>query len=361
MSLERSLPKEIILTATNAIGDGVMETSTVEALSDDYGITVGKVAPRHILSLWEGVPNTHLYTNDSDIPSDIPRVDVSGYQDTFPHSTRDPKTGEFRHLSWWIGKKAGEKLGIELDVSRENVVLTLTEEEALWGRDEYLRLLKTSGNNVGVIITPNATTGNRNLTPDTVQKICTRLGEKGITPFLLNPLPEKMYDHVGAERIGNPELRKAAALLWASDAVVCVDSGPLHMVNAALQGTSKELADKLGVNVDQQKIVLVTGSTNPKVVGYKGNQIVHETGGCPLAERGGCGCHGYNQLEKNEEHFGYPFFPSANPKDKGGCIYEDYSRAGISPCMESISPEGVVKKVMTYFRRIKDISEAKLQ
>lgn len=359
MPPERSLPKETIFTSTNAIGDSIMEAATVHALSE-YGITVGKVAPAPILSLWKGLPHTQLYTNDSAVPSDVPRVDVRGYQDAFPHSTQDPKSGEFRHLSWWIGRKAGEQLGIDLDVSSEQVILTLTEEEATWGRDEYLRLLKASGNKVGVIITPNATTGNRNITPQTVQKICTQLEEKEITPFLLNPLPEKIYDNVAAARIGNPDLRKAAALLWASDAVICVDSGPLHMVNAALQGSSKELADKLGVNADQQKVVLVTGSSNPEVVGYKGNQSVHGTGGCPLAERGGCGCHGYNQLKKYDKHFGYPFFPAANPNDKGGCIYEHYSRTGISSCMEAISPDEVVEKVITYFRRIGDVSEAKL-
>lgn len=342
---EKQLPQDVIIKSTNAIGDSVMESATVKALGQK-GMSVYKRAPTHLLSLWEGLPNAH--SSEQDLPAHVPEVDVSTYQDQFPHTSRDPHSGTFLHLSEWIGGKAEGQLGTKLSVSSEDVQLILTVEEARWGFKEYQRRLHESGNSLGVIISPNATTGNRSLTQETVREIAAHLLENDVTPFLLTPLPEGVYDEIPAERIGDQHIRKAASLLWASDALVCVDSGPFHMANASLQGTTRELAEELGINTDPKKIVLITGSSNPEVVMYENNQTLHYTGNCPLSERGGCGCHGYYQVDQYSEHFGVPFLPSVNPQDKGGCIYDIYSKTGISPCMDAVSATEVFTKVMEY-------------
>ncbi|MBI2546809.1 hypothetical protein HYV81_06545 [Candidatus Woesearchaeota archaeon] len=339
----------VILKSTGAIGDAVIASAVQHALHQT-GYNVGLISAGFTLPLWhglEGVDNSLLFDSKQD-PPQFPQekvVDISNYLAQFPHSVQFPKSSEMKdvwaHLCKWMGLIVENERNIPLDVSRDNVRVVLTPEEAEWGRNQIYDLSKANGNKPVVIISPNSGTKNRSLPSDTVDTVVKGLEGKAIS-YLLEPVPE-MYSSVLAGRIGNKDLRKVAALLWAANAYIGADSGPLHIAAGSLQGTPEDLSYRLEVNHNLSKIVVALGSSNPDVIAYKGNIIVFAHGGCPVAP---CGAHGYYPVEKYGEHFKRTFVPTAEPvKDKSGCIYNNYPNEQTALCMQSIPAGAIIANV----------------
>ncbi len=342
----------IILKSTGAIGDAVIVSAVQHALHQ-VGYNAGLISAWNTLPLWyhlPGVESSLLFDAKQDPPQYDPNnvVDVSQYLIQFPHSLPLPGTQRMGHLSEWMGIMAAEQLGIPLNVSRDNVRVALTAEEAEWGRDEIHARSHVNGNKPVVIISPNSGTKNRSLPSDTVEELVRGLEGKAVA-YLLEPVPD-MYG-TNIPRIGNKDLRKVGALLWAADVYVGADSGPLHIAAGSLQGTSAELSARLSTNNNLGKIVVAVGSSHPDVVSYRGNRIVSADGGCQVAP---CGAHGYVLPDAYAEHFTrlrgqkFTFNPTAEPlKEKSGCIQSGYAQEQTALCMKSIPAEAIVSSVLS--------------
>ena len=330
----------IILKSTGAIGDAVIASAVQDALNQ-AGYNAGLISAGFTLPLWhglDGVDNRLLFDSKQDPPiyNSENVIDISNYLSRLPHSANFPKAREMKdvwaHLCKWMGLVVEWEKDLELNVSRDNVRVVLTPEEAEWGRNQIYELSKANGNKPVVVISPNSGTKNKSLSSKTVDEVVRGLDGKAVS-YLLEPVPE-MYSSVLAGRIGNKDLRKVAALLWATDAYIGADSGPLHIVAGSLQGTPDDLSYRLEVNHSLSKIVVALGSSNPGVVAYKDNRIVFAHGGCPVAP---CGAHGYYPVEKYGEHFKRTFVPTAEPaKDKSGCIDINYPNEQTALCLSLI-------------------------
>jgi len=314
----------ITLKPTAAIGDVVMASSLVPSLLEKGCQQVNIISEQLTLPLWQGLPGVGKLMNANDRKA----IDISDYHQWMPTSTMLPKefTGEaedrFAHLCEWMAYSFFEKSGIQVLPSRENVKIILTPEEVEQGKQEIYEISKTHNNLPVVIIAPYATVKNRSLSESTLDDII-----RGISGFA-TPFELKK----------SPHLRYSSAILYASDAFIGVDSGPLHMINGALQGTPLDLGTNL--NTSKNKVVVVLGSSHPGVVTYSGNQVIKTFSDCNIAP---CGIHGYWPIEEYEKRFRMPIY--STQKDKSGCKYNEYDILETSPCMKAIIAEQIIETV----------------
>lgn len=340
------MDEKILIKTTGAIGDTIMASALQQALNEAE-IHTGVVSKGFTLSLWDGLENVSMYTFEDELP-DARIVDISNYLSHMPHS-RDMRLGIFgeegrAHLCKWMAYDSylgGIPLEIVCNVTPNGVRVVLTQEEVEFGRDVVHKISMENGSRSVVVFNPYSTTKNRNLHRETLEGVVEGIKDFAV-PCLLEPLSSEQYVE-GMVSVGNSDLRRATAILLASDVYVGVDSGPLHMINGAINGFSAENVD--GINAYPEKVIAVLGSSGEKVVAYDYNQVIFSTGGCLYAP---CGAHGYGVLEDYERRFKDTFYPSDNPeKDKGGCIYYSHTHPNIDSavCMQSIPAEQIIETI----------------
>lgn len=325
-------PPHISLHSTGAIGDAVISTAVRYAL-EQKGFTVSLISSPSTLSLW----GKQHEVEPEDTQSYGRNIEIGDYLSQLPHARRLP-SGEFGHLSQWMGKRAEEQLGIDLHVSRDNVKIELSALEVKEAKD-LLRKLSPDEKPI-VILSPNAGTKNRSLETTTVLSTVNALREFAV-PAFLDPIPD-IYKQIDIPHIGSTNLREVAAILYAADAFVGVDSGPFHIAAASIQGTPQSVGAQFEVSQDPKKIIVITGSSRGEVIAYNGNQIIEATGGCPIAP---CGAHGYSPLETYENFYSREFYPARRDKDNSGCIYPNYPQVDTSHCMGYVNPDEIINRV----------------
>lgn len=332
------MENEIVLKSTGAIGDAVIASALVPRLNTQ-GYDVGLISDPHTLSLWEGIPRTRTYPQDPF--NGNPIYDLSGYLNNRPHSTNLPSdfsTDHERpgHLSEWMAYELLlQSETIHVTPSRNNVQIRLTEEEVRMGNSIIQKISGAYRNKPVVIFAPYSTTKNRNIPKSSLEEIAS-----GISSFAVSCLLQPFSETQSVETmisIGDNNLRLASAIIAASHAYVGVDSGPLHMINAVLQGTDPNLLDELDY-ARKDKIIALFGSSHPDVVGYEGNRII--TGSrkeCGLELP--CGLHGYTSDSRAWN--GKSTFSTSS--DRSLCILSQYPESETSSCMASIDPEEVIE------------------
>jgi len=346
--------KEIVLISTGAIGDLVIASALQKPLSE-LGHKTGIVSVEFTLPLWNNLENTATYAfgqnkSPPDLSPEAQIVDISDYLAGFPQSQPLPKefTGEENkqgHLCEWMAYDIFQKTRITLNASRDDVRIVLDREEVTFGRDYLYDLSQENGRKPTLIISPYATTKNRNIPLDTLVEIVR--GTSGlVVACQLTPYADNQRI-AGTLPVGDKDLRKAAAILLAADTYLGVDSGPLHMIMGAMQGTPTEnLVDD--INTNPAKVIVALGSSMMETVSYQGNQNIFARNVCEIAP---CGAHGYYPLEGYAKLFGREFHASANPtKDKSGCTHPDFATRETAGCMETIKAEEIITRIEAYFR-----------
>lgn len=328
-------PKVLLHVPTNAIGDAVISTAVRAALQrNNYQAEI--ISPEHIAPLLNEIDSIH--TSNTSLSPGSRIIDINYFPEQ-SHIQLLPGTQRYGHISEWMGLIVSQQLGMNLEVSPDDVKIKLMRDEIEQARDRLYTLSKETNRLPVVIIVPGASTKNRSLTSMQAEAIASRL--KGTaTPLLLEPLHDR-YSAIDILRVGG-NLREAAALLLAADSVVTVDTGPLHITQAGMQG-NLEIAQALGISVDPRKLVVALGSSRPEVVAYKGNQAVHASAGCPVSP---CGLHGEAALGGIGK-FQIPLHVS---DDKSACIYPGSKQLETAPCMESVPAGEIVEKVSDYLK-----------
>ncbi|MBI5072401.1 hypothetical protein HZA99_01135 [Candidatus Woesearchaeota archaeon] len=356
--------QEVIFLSTGAIGDMVI-ASALHAPFYERDISMGIVSAEFTRGLWQHFGNTITYAYGKDkvlpeFPTDAVVVDIRNYLRHLPHSQNLPqwltKQEEKRkgHLCEWMAYEAATACpGIErilketFKVTRDDVQIILTEEEIEEGKARINEIRKESNNKLVTILAPYSNTENRNMGMRQLEEVVVGLQDT-TTVCQLEPFQPADYV-VGTKPVGDRDLRKVAALLLAADAYIGVDSGPLHIINGAIQGTGW-YSHKLDGKRDPAKVFVVLGSSHPDVVAYEGNTIItaltsHAV--CPVAP---CGAHGYVAPEEYGKYFGEIFHPSRKEGDKSGCIYQEHDFPNTAPCMSAVSSEQIVEAVQAYLR-----------
>lgn len=329
----------VILKNTGAIGDAIISAALIPALKQE-GHETGLVSAGFTLGLWNGFDGTSTYES---VPEDIPEgavvADISDYLVNMPHTKMLPAefAGEERmgHLSEWMAYRMFQQTGIKLPVSRDNVKIPLTEEEIKFGEEKIHRLSKENSGKKVVIWAIRSATKNRNVPSDIAKQAMDSLDYEAVS-YLLDDRQEPYVP--GTPVIGDRDLRKASAIAYAADAYVGVDSGPLHMVNGALQGA--EYSE--GINTNPNKIIVVLGSSHPDAVTYRGNTVFQTDTDCKVAP---CGAHGYESIAQYTELFGTEFFPSGSEKDKSGCMHELFKEQQSVSCMRAFDSSDLVDRI----------------
>lgn len=304
------------------------------------GYHTGIISKGFTLPLWNGLPNTSTYEN-ADSLSEDKLVDISDYLKYMPHSATLPLTftGENKereaYLCEWMAYSLFEKSGIKILPSRDNVKIVLSEEEIEYGKNQVYQISVNNNSLPVVVIVPYSTTKNKNLPRKTLEEITRGISGFAI-PCLLKPYKEEQHIE-GTTPIGEMDLRKTSAILYSADAYIGVDSGPLHIMNAVLQGNQ---SPRHNVNSDLAKVIFAAASSHPAVIGYKGNRFVQADGECDIAP---CGAHGYWPLEQYAKMFNIPFYGTAS--DKSGCRFENYPGTEVSQCMNAVSSEEIIESV----------------
>jgi hypothetical protein len=336
--------KPIVLKETGAIGDLVIASAVLVSL-EKAGFKTGIISKGFTLPLVKGIFSEEigLYTDEKDVPTDSFIIDISDYLKEFPHTRMLPSEysgaeGRLAHLCEWKAYALFQKSGIKVHASRDDVRIILEEDELAEGLEKVYKISAENGHKPVVMLAPYSTTINRNMSRSTLEKVVEGISDFSI-PCLLSPhLPERYIS--GTIPLGDENLRKAAAILYAVDACVVSDSGPLHIVNGVIQGEG--LKEKLIINKRTDKVIAVLGSSSPAVVTYKGNRIIQSRNACPIIP---CGAHGYFPIEGYSDEFQVKFYRTGNEKDKSGCIFPDYSESASSRCMESMSAKEIVDKI----------------
>jgi hypothetical protein len=383
--------RTIVLKSTGAIGDLVIASALVPELNLKGYDNVGIISKPFTLPLWKGLENTSTYPDESSVPKDAPIVDISDYLSFFPHSTKKPTVfyDTFRgcpelgeptreHLSKWMFTSFLKNCPNHLlrgggEIAQKRYVrVVLTPEEKQSGADEIEKCKKDNGSKPVVVFAPYSTTKNKNLPRTTLETVVKAVSDFAV-PCLLEPFSPEQYIE-GTTPIGDKDLRKSSAILYAADACVVVDSAPLHMVNGVIHGEifdntlskNKDYSELLkrmikydeadnGCPVEESmdqlfkrrnKVIVILGSSAPEVVAYKGNRganrIIHATGGCDISP---CGAHGYLPIEGYSAEFQKPFYPSGTDKDKSGCVFADYSQINTARCLEAISADEIIETI----------------
>lgn len=330
--------KQILLKTTFAIGDTIMVSALISKLFE-RGYIVGVDSGRNTLKLLDGLdgydPSIAVaYKNNKGLTV----VDISDYFCNLPHSSSLPENfvadqhERKGHLCEWMAYSLWQKSGIKINPSKRDVKILLQDEEINFGRECITKISKESNKKV-VVIAPCSTSKNRNIPKETLDKLIREISGFAV-PCILGPVDNKYISCLGKVTvIENKDLRLASAVLYSSDAVVCVDSAPLHMFNAAAQGrNSLSLMDN---------IILVVGSSDPETVAYAKNKIIFSESGCPVSP---CGCFGYADISLWEDSFKRKFYHPKNKHDRSGCIYNKY-RNGEPVCMQNIDVGRIVDKV----------------
>jgi len=317
---------EIEIELTGAIGDTVIATGLVRALRN-AGINPVIVAREGISSLLTGIAVTSTSTD----PDSTNKVDLSGYlgnQFTYPDA----------HLVELQAIELISQGGPEIAVAPEDVKIVLSEGELQEAKNAISGISERNGNLPVVLFCPHSTTKNRNLPMGTFVNTIDKL--KGIAVCCVMQ-PDRTGLPESAQNIW-PPLREAAALFAAAAAVVSVDSGPLHIANATLQGSAEEI-QRLGLNPSREKVIAVLGSSSPASVVYPGNQVVTgETSACHIT----CRAHGYKgQNIGLKETYSRDFYPSGKEGDRSMCQFSDYPQSQTARCMESIEPSLIAAAV----------------
>ena len=344
--------KEIILISTGAIGDMIIASALQKPLNE-LGYKTGIISAGFTLPLWIGLENITTYAFGKDkalpeLPTDAQVVDISNYLAHFPHSQPLPQkfTEEecrYDHLCEWMTYYLFQKIGLKLEVSKADVRIILRPEEVAFGRDYIANLKKENGGKKVLIISPYATTKNRNIPLSTLEEIAAGVSD---VAFSCQTTPYGETQKIkGTVDVGDKDIRKSIAIRLAADTYLTVDSGPLHMMMGAMQGTPKDnLVD--GVNPDPAKVFVVLGSSKPETVSYTGNQNIFAGNACEISP---CGAHGYYPLKSYGRLFGRRFHSSTDStKDKSGCIYQNFSGRETAVCMESVKAEEVIEKIRGY-------------
>jgi hypothetical protein len=336
--------KLLVLKSTGAIGDAVIATALYPALLQK-NYRMGIMTGRETLALWETLDDAKWYPfEDHPHDPDVPLfADVSGYYGGPMHSAPLPSdfdNGPERmgHLCEWMAYNVRKQTRVKLNPSRDDVKVELYREEIESARKEMGRIKKKNGRNPLVLLFPYSAGNNKSLPREALEGVVRGISDFAI-PYMFGPV--KGGGHIdGLVQDRWPALRQSAAMMYAADAVMCMDSGPLHMTSGVLQGTPAEYSG--GLNVDKSKVVLVVGSSHPEVVGYEGNRVVQSTEGCDLPLP--CGAHGYWPVKEYTERFGEAFFKSHD--DATGCVNKSYKDKGAeAACMKAIPAESIVAEV----------------
>ncbi|MEK6894939.1 MAG: hypothetical protein AABX48_00270 [Nanoarchaeota archaeon] len=341
--------KRVILKSNNAIGDTVCISSLIKPLRD-LGFEPSILAKPFIFPLFEGM-NLELLDNNLINLKENEFLDISRYWDFNPNSNPMPsefsgkEKPEIAHLSEWMGYALNYYYGLSVHSSKEDVKVLLTKNEVIKARN----LLKSISTDKPIVALPLfATTKNRNLLKKTIEDLVSEISAFAIPLFLptanIKNIPNAVY------LSDNLPLRETAAILYASDQIVGVDTGPTHLANAVLQGTPDY--EIKGVNPSKGKVLLILGSTHPSVIAYSSNRVLSRRKyKCPLAEP--CGAVGYSCLEDAQKRFSIPFYKSGREGDASGCIFNDYTQSDVSKCMQEISAQEVIANIRAH---IKDIN-----
>lgn len=345
---------EIVLISTGAIGDAILASALQKSLNE-AGYSTGLVSAGFTLPLWKGLENvsTYAFRDNKSIPTlpeDAIVVNLGDYLSNMPYTNSIPedftgaKSERLNHLSEWMAYTLYSKTGLRFLTTKGNVRIVLDKEEVKFGRDGVYSAAKGHKTKKAVVISPYSSAKNKNLPRDTLEKIVEGLKDVA-TLCLLTPYAENQRIP-GTLPIGNKDIRKATAILLAAHAYVGVDSGPLHMLMGAIQGTPEENLVS-GINIDPEKAIIALGSSGPLAVAYKNNQVLTATGNCSFAP---CGAHGYVLTEPYSEVNGAKFYPTT--KDRSGCVFEDYELFDTAPCMESISAEEIIECARTFLKKL---------
>ena len=379
---------EVILKSTGAIGDVVIASALQKPLSQ-MGYGVGILSKEFTLPLWKNIDgeDTTVYPFDEngeigEHPKNSLVVNISDYLSEFPNTSELPKDflGEERrgHLCEWMAYAIHKQNPVmKLNVSRDDIRIILDREEIEFGRDYVMDISKSNGGLPVVVLSPFSTSINRNLAMSTLEEVVGGIKDFAV-PCQLSPYNEEQYIQ-GTNPVGDKRLRVASSILLACDVYVGADSGPLHMIICAIQGTPENVLvggviDNRGTNVacdayvgvdsgplhmingaiqgtpenelvgsvidNREKIVACVGSSHPDVVTYKDNIVIQGSKKCGFAP---CGAHGYCSVDRYSEKLGTKFYPTN--KDKSGCVYDGYGDMEVSPCMAAISAEEIIENI----------------
>ena len=185
---------------------------------------------------------------------------------------------EMAHLSEWMGYSLNHHYGIPVHSSRDDVKVLLTEEEVVNARN-YLK--EISPNKPVVALPLFSTTKNRNLPRKTIEEIVLGISSFATPLFLPTAIIKEISKAIYLS--DDLPLRETAAIFYASDSVVGVDTGPTHLANAVLQGTPDYEIE--GINTNKNKVLWLLGATHPEVTIYSGNRFISHTTAmdvCPL-------------------------------------------------------------------------------
>lgn len=337
--------KRIVLQTSGAIGDTVIASALQLPLVAE-GYNVGIISKPFALSLWKNLEKTIMYESELQVPPESTIVDLRDYLKYLPHTNKLPSDFEghqrIGHLCEWMGYSLFQQEGIELPICRDDVRVILDKKEMDEGRNYVHKLNAEHNFKPLVVFAPYALTKNRNIPQRTLETVVRALKDEAICGQL-SPIEEKQkIEH--AIEVGDKDLRKAAAILLAANAYVGVDSGPLHMVNGTIQGITETLD---GIFADQNKVIVVTGSSHPDAVAYENNRVLKSSSSCGIAP---CGAHGYYPLKGYAQRFGRVFLPTLNEKDKSGCIVPGYVSHETAECMQ-IPAEQIIEEVRSVLKK----------
>jgi len=327
------------LYTTDALGDIIISSALQHALAEQ-GFATTLVSASPYAELWRGMADTDVAPAPSGTEDLC--IDVRMYLRHLPHSHTMPRdgfdnamAGDFAPLATWMAYEAWQlNKAVSLHPEQRFSRIVLDGAELDQGSAQSSQCRRLRNGKPLVVVCPTSTSPNRNPSGDLFVSLHRILEPYASVVHLLSHEGESHIPPL--QTIGPFTPRVGAAFMLHADAVVCCDSGPLHLANAAYNGAM--LYEYMPQRaIAPGRICCLAGSSHPRVVCYPGNKwFVSDRSACPVMP---CGAHGYADLDVYAAAFGRPFY--AARKGGSGCVNASYSGGSLPPCLASL-PVGVI-------------------
>ena len=324
--MQNKHPKEIHVKVPDALGDTIISTAVIGALSN----LLHQDSPPGDIHVY--AKNTSLLEMCSLIDelhpiSELPRdgyISLDKYLDKQPHTTPP-----FIPLPWCMIDEAESKLqerGLDLKLNHYfKPEIILTDDELRKGDDELRELKQKYGKDV-VWISTKSSSPNKDWPQEYWKEVISAVGNEFTFLELLAPGQAPVDEKIVEGRYGLRETLTAIASAYRG---ITLDTFTLHAAGA------------LQHYVLPQSVITLLGSSHPLVVSYPEFTDLFEksekTEQCQP-----CGNHGYfsgGKLRELERQLGVPFH------DCSRCTFLEGSKDEYA-CMKQVTPEMVIDNLL---------------
>ena len=326
IKMSNNRPKEIHVKVPDALGDTVISTAVMAALSN----VIHQDSPPWDIHAYAKNPSLLEMCSLIDVLHPISELPRDGYVSLDKSLDKQPHTTPpFIPLPWCMIDEAESKLqerGLDLKLDHYFKPEIILHDEELRKSDEELRGLKQMyGKNV-VWISTKTSSPNKDWPQEYWKEVIFAAGNDFTFLELLAPEQEPVDEKVVEGRYG---LRETLAVIAAADRGITLDTFTLHAAGA------------LQHYIPHQSVIAILGSSNPAVVSYRGFIDLFEKS--ELTEKcQPCGNHGYfsgGKVRELESKLGIPFH------DCSRCTFLEGSKDEYA-CMKQVTPGMVIDNLL---------------